>query len=284
MTLTQETLRQTPVFGIAGNFAEHLNQAGEDADFVQVKTEDDNAPKGMFPIYIPGHPSFLGTYPLSNERIQADFSNPINVQMEPEICVLFDVVYNDDGDITQLNAKAFSAFNDCSIRRPNARKISQKKNWGESCTGISNQWVEIDRFDKGGILDHYHITSFLKRADDVEAYGMDSPVLGYNYFYSTLKDWMVKTFNQQTDFGPLENLSPMLAEAGHPNQIIVTLGATRYTSFGETGYLKNGDRIGVFVYDKNAVSEAEVKNGFQNETLPDNFKGSALIQFVTDAK
>ncbi len=127
MTLTQETLRQTPVFGIAGNFAEHLNQAGEDADFVQVKTEDDKAPKGMFPIYIPGHPSFLGTYPLSNERIQADFSHPINVQMEPEICVLFDVVYNDDGDITQLNAKAFSAFNDCSIRRPNASKISQKK-------------------------------------------------------------------------------------------------------------------------------------------------------------
>ncbi len=127
MTLTQETLRQTPVFGIAGNFAEHLNQAGEDADFVQVKTEDDKAPKGMFPIYIPGHPSFLGTYPLSNERIQADFSHPINVQMEPEICVLFDVVYNDDGDITQLNAKLFRRSTIVPFAAPTPVRSARRK-------------------------------------------------------------------------------------------------------------------------------------------------------------
>ena len=34
-------------FGIAGNFALHLEQAGELEDFKEVITEDPNGPKGM---------------------------------------------------------------------------------------------------------------------------------------------------------------------------------------------------------------------------------------------
>ena len=33
-------------FGIAGNFALHLEQAGELEDFKDVETEDENGPKG----------------------------------------------------------------------------------------------------------------------------------------------------------------------------------------------------------------------------------------------
>uniref|UniRef100_Q31F85 Uncharacterized protein n=1 Tax=Hydrogenovibrio crunogenus (strain DSM 25203 / XCL-2) TaxID=317025 RepID=Q31F85_HYDCU len=283
MTLTQQQLQALPVFGIAGNFAEHLGQAGEDADFANIQTEDENAPKGMFPIYIPGNPTFLGTYPLSNQTIQADFSHPINLQMEPEICVLFNVSYNEQKQVTQVEAKAFSAFNDCSIRRPNAKKISQKKNWGKACTGLSNQWIEIDRFEKGGILDNYHIASYLKRGNEIKQYGVDSPVLGYNYFYEKLSQWIVKTLNSQSDFGPLENLTDLLKEAHYPEQMIVTLGATRYTEFGETGFLKADDQIGIFIYDQSHHTASEIPRLFQHpEKIPDDFSGSALIQSVSE--
>ena len=36
-------------FGVAGNFAGHLEQAGEAADFTQVKTENAIQPKAIFP-------------------------------------------------------------------------------------------------------------------------------------------------------------------------------------------------------------------------------------------
>ena len=35
-------------FGVAGNFAGHLEQAGEAADFTQVKTENAIQPKAIF--------------------------------------------------------------------------------------------------------------------------------------------------------------------------------------------------------------------------------------------
>ena len=40
-------------FGVAGNFAGHLEQAGEAADFTQVKTENAIQPKAIFPFYVP---------------------------------------------------------------------------------------------------------------------------------------------------------------------------------------------------------------------------------------
>ena len=55
-------------FGVAGNFAGHLEQAGEDADFVNVSSEG-SAPKGIFPWYAPGTDSFLSEFPLSADAV-----------------------------------------------------------------------------------------------------------------------------------------------------------------------------------------------------------------------
>ncbi|MDX1796731.1 MAG: DUF5718 family protein [Hydrogenovibrio sp.] len=282
MTLTDAHLKRIPVFGIAGNFAEHLSQAGEDADFVNVKTKEANAPKGIFPIYLPDADSFLGTFPLSSSRIEADFSEAINLHMEPEACVLFDVEY--DGDqVIGLHPKAFSAFNDCSIRRPNATKISQKKNWGEACTGLSEHWIEMDSLQPGGTLDAYHITSMIRRNGEILQYGVDSPTTGYQYFHQKLLDWIMETFNQQADFGPLEPLHDYLHQMDHPKEVIVSLGATRYTSFGETGFLQPGDEIGIFVYNHETASESDAIEHFSK--TPDSVfdKGCYLHQFVYQA-
>lgn len=278
MPLQLEELQTLPVFGIAGNFADHLNQAGEASDFVNVKTEDQQAPKGIFPIYIPGDASFLGVYPLCNLAIRADFSQPIKLQAEPEISVLFELDY-DGKQVSRARARAFSAFNDCSLRWP-AAKISQKKNWGAACTGLSEQWLDIDQFSTGGVLDHYHLCCFIKRDHQVYEYGVDSPAVSYSYFYQKLADWVVKTLNQQKEGGPLEDLPVLLAQMNYPKQVIITLGATRYTEFGERHYLEPGDKVGVFVYDPQKVTLEQIRQGFAQDHDFSDFSGSALVQTI----
>ncbi len=241
-------------FGVAGNFAHHLVQAGEASDFVNVVTEEENAPKGIFPFYLPNSESFLGTYPLSSETIEypKDIKEG-NLQMEPEVALICEVIY-EEGKVVDLIPNFFTAYNDCSIRKPNAKKISEKKNWGENTKGISSQIIQIDKFELGGVMDNYHIASFLKRDGKIYPYGEDSPVLTYNYFYEKLKNWMIDKLNNQEDFGPLEDLYTHLKNSGFPKGLIVSIGATSYTEFGENTFLEVGDEIFVIVYDNTKAS------------------------------
>ena len=62
-----EDLRNVPGIGVAGNFAGHLEQAGEAENFRGVKTAESTAPKAIFPFYIPGNSTFLGTFCVSPE-------------------------------------------------------------------------------------------------------------------------------------------------------------------------------------------------------------------------
>ncbi len=236
--------------GVAGNFAGHLEQAGETPDFVHVQTQSATAPKGLFPYYVPNHPAQLGQNPLSISQIKyPDFlANNAHLQAEPEVCVLFDVTYQNNL-ITKLTPVAFAAFNDCSIRKPNAKKISEKKNWGADTKGIAKQFITCTTFEKGGELDEFHIASFLKRDNQFYAYGNDSSVLTYSYFHTTLTDWMIEQLNTQTDFGPLENLQAHIKTAGYPAQMMISLGATTYTEFGEKTFLQPGDELFFYVYN-----------------------------------
>lgn len=275
MKVTDTQLKNIPVFGIAGNFAEHLSQAGEDADFINIATEEENAPKGVFPIYLPNFPGFLSTYPLSSTTIEADFSHPINCQLEPEVCILFEVNYH-KGQVAQLTPEGFSAFNDCSIRRPNAKKISQKKNWGANCAGLSNDWISLNNLKPGCKLDDYNIISFLKRGDQVEQYGMDSPVIGYQFFHEKLINWLINTLNQQQNIGPLEPLSEYIEQLNQPKQIIITLGATRYTTFGETGFLQPDDELSVYIYHNQQTHAEAVLTHFESGSAV--FKNGCLLR------
>ena len=58
--LDLDDLRRAFGIGVAGNFAGHLEQAGEAADFADVEADSPEAPKGIFPFYAPGSDSFLG--------------------------------------------------------------------------------------------------------------------------------------------------------------------------------------------------------------------------------
>jgi hypothetical protein len=235
-------------FGIAGNFAHHLEQAGEVADFVDVKTQEPNAPKGMFPFYLPKDDGILGVYNIGTDILNLpDFE--ANAQLEPEIALYCEIVYDSDNKVSDLVYKKFTTFNDCTIRKEGAKKISEKKTWGANSKGIGNKWIDIDKFEEGGVMDNYHLASFAVRDGVVYEYGVDAPLLGYSYFYDKLKDWMIDKLNNQKDFGPLEDLALHLKNNDYPTEAIITIGATAYAEFGEKNYLQSGDEIYVIAYD-----------------------------------
>lgn len=255
-------LHQTIGFGVAGNFTGHLEQAGEASDFANV-TAAAGAPKGVFPFYVPpvnADPAahFLHTFPLSSNTIEhpGDIAGqPANLQIEPELALLCKLDYADDESksVQQITPTHFAAYNDCSTRRPDATKISQKKNWGKNTKGLaSDQWIELDTFEAGGMLDHFRLACYLLRDGELHAYGEDSPVAGpdgYGYMYGQLTDWLIDRLNTQADQGPLENLADWLRVAGHPQHAIISIGATRYTDLGKTTFLQPGDESIVIAYD-----------------------------------
>ena len=255
-------LKNTIGLGVAGNFAHHLEQAGELKDFENVVTKEAHAPKGIFPFYLPKSETFLGLYPVSFDTLELP-NYECNAQVEPEVAILFDIVYNDKMEVENLVAKKFTAFNDCTIRKEGAKKISEKKSWCESSKGMATSWRLIDKFEEGGVMDNYHLCSFLKRDDILHPYGVDAPLLGYSYFYTKLQDWLIEKMNEQKDFGPLEDIAMHLKDCDYPTQAIVTIGATAYAEFGENNYLQSGDEVFVVVYDarkgKADINEAEDK-------------------------
>ena len=241
-------LENTICLGVAGNFAHHLEQAGELKDFENVVTAEPDAPKGIFPFYLPGSDSFLGLYSIGIDKLTLP-EYEANAQVEPEIAVLFDIVYDDEKNVIDLIAQKFTTFNDCTIRKEGAKKISEKKSWGPNSKGIGDKWIAIDKFEEGGVMDNYHLCSFVKRDGVLHPYGEDAPLLGYSYFYTKLKTWLIDKMNNQEDFGPLEDISAHLKATHYPAQALISIGATAYEEFGENNYLQNGDEVYVIAYD-----------------------------------
>lgn len=277
--MSKKHLKEFIGFGVAGNFAHHLEQAGEASDFVDVVTKEENAPKGIFPFYLPFSDTFLGTYPLSSVEITHPRTEDGNLQMEPEVAIICDLEYKDE-KVSKIIPRFFTAYNDCSIRKENAKKISEKKNWGEATKGISSHILPIDKFTKGGVMDSYHIASFLKRDGKLYEYGEDSAVLTYNYFYEKLQNWIVDKLNNQTDTGPLEDLSSHIKNSNYPNGAIISIGATSYTAFGESTYLEIGDQIYVYVYDSNRYSLDDIKENAKCEERDQLNNCSILHQHI----
>jgi len=275
--------------GIAGNFALHLTQAGEDEDFKDVITEDEAAPKGMFPFFLPRQQNpvnqaelhakkILTTYPLGADNIKLPADKELNVQAEPEVGLICDLEYT-TGRLSKITPRYFGAYNDYSIRVKGAEKISDKKNWGHETKGFSNNIIEIDKFSEGGNIDNYSICSFLRRDGEVHAYGEDVELTGYSYFHEKLVDWMLNQINTQENFGPLEPLNEYIHACENPSEAIISIGATRYTAFGEKTFLKPNDESIVIVYNNTKVSSAEVLESVKSSKY-NNENMSVLAQKV----
>lgn len=265
-------LKKVACFGVAGNFTGHLEQAGEDKDFTKVKTAEENAPKAVFPTYIPeigaDTPEFLGTFPFDDYSIIFPEGEE-KLQIEPECAIVFDVEWNSD-KVAGLKPLVFAAANDCSIRKQGATKISQKKNWGHASKGFASNYIKVDSLTEGGILDRYRIASFLVRDGKVYTYGEDSAVKDYSYFYEKLVNWLIDRLNNQKDEGPAENINLYLNRANRPTRIMVSIGATRYSEFGLTNYLQVGDDAMVVVYPGDVYTPEEIIHRAERDNLEED--------------
>lgn len=251
-------------FGVAGNFANHLSEAGESDEFSKIKTQEKDAPKGLFPFYIPNDKGFLSHFPISDESINHNDCECL--QVEAEVALLCDFIF-ENGKLIDLVPKEFAAFNDCSMRLSDGNKLSTKKNWGSNSKGISNEFIEIDSFCEDGILNNYHICSFIKRNGILHDYGTTSAVNSYSYFFDTLKTWMIDKFNTQDDCGPLEELNPFIKDLEGKDGVLIAAGATAYANFGKKHFLEKGDEIFVYVYNGHIHSFQDIMNDMNGGNL-----------------
>lgn len=245
-------------FGVAGNFTGHLEQAGESPDFIHVSVRDATAPKGVFPFYLPNvDENPLSCNPYSSSEIQL-LNLHENHQIEPEVSILFEVTYQDNV-VSMLHPLRAMAHNDCSIRRKGANKISEKKNWGACSKGVSDAFIPLKNLSKGCTLDAYVLGCYLIRDEVLHPYGVTSPVKEYSYFHETLLDWLISKLNTQEDHGPLENLAQHLKETGYPTHVCISIGATRYTKYGESTFLRPNDVACVVLYNPEAYTDAQIE-------------------------
>lgn len=111
-------------------------------------------------------------------------------------------------------------------------------------------------------------------------YGENSAVKNYSYVYEKLVSWLLQQINNQKDEDPLENIYEYLIEAGMPEYLMVSIGATRYTFWGKANFLQNGDRAVVIVYPETKYSTQDILLAVQNNA----FSGkdiSVLNQIIT---
>ena len=270
--LDLDGLRGAFGLGVAGNFAGHLEQAGEAGDFADVEPAEPEAPKGIFPFYVPGSATFLGEFPLDHDAIAMPASDaPLDLQIEPEVGVLCRVHYDAGGGVERLEPQALGAFNDCSIRRPGARRISEKKNWGPRSKGVAPRVFDVSDLRDDGPARDLRLACFLRRDGAVDAYGVDSPLTGYSYYGERLLGWLADRLDHQRggDGTPLEDVGALLREAGRPDTALVGIGATRYTAVGERTFLARGDEALVVVYDASQTTpedlERAVADGREDE-------------------
>ena len=258
--ITVEDLRSTFCFGVAGNFAGHLEQAGEAVDFVNVSAAA-AMPKGIFPWYQPGADTFLGVFPISSDELTVPDPDvaPGNIQVEPELGVFCDVVRDGDGDVARLVPRWVAAFDDCSLRRPDAAKISHKKNWGVGSKGLAASGFVATDLAPDGPLASLRLACFLRRGDETHAYGVDSAIPTYTLFGDALLDWLVDRLCTQrgSDETPLEDVGALLDASGAAT-VLVGVGASRYEPFGETNFVEDGDEALVVVYDSNVHTPEQV--------------------------
>jgi hypothetical protein len=253
--------------GVAGNFAGHLEQAGEADNFVD---KESGNPKGIFSFFVPG-----STSPFSSQVI--NISSYKNIQAEPEVAVVCDLEYS-GGKVEKIIPKRFCAFNDCSIRDKNIKKFFPKKNWGKDSKGISENFIEIDSFNEEGVLDNYKIVSYLKRDEEIYLYGLESSVLDYSYFYKKLLDWIVERINNQLEEGPFDSIKNILKDNDNPKQILLALGATCYSDFAKENFLQKDDEVLIAVYDSRFYNLEKIKTLFTGDLFLENI--SVLRQRV----
>ncbi|MDU7693578.1 MAG: DUF5718 family protein [Helicobacter sp.] len=262
--------------GVIGNFAHHLEQAGEADSFCDIDAPGD-APKGVFAFYVPNHPEF-GRFCFNNDEIMLPNDTGAHVQAEAEVGLFCDLEYK-DGQVHEIIPRFFSAFNDVSLRNGEG-KLANKKNFSTACKATGAK-IKLDKFDKNGICDKFSIISYIKlqSTSDLQPYGPDARLISYSYFYTTLISWLKDKLNNQKESKNLHNINELIKGANYPKRAVIAVGATKYCDLGQNHFLAEGDEIYICVFNHEKYSELEIKE-FLSKNAPENANFSFIKQIV----
>lgn len=253
--------------GIAGNSAGHLEQTGEIDGLITV--DDAAKPQALFPFYVASaEEEFLTRMPYSSAQLQLPESSKAKVQMEAELGLKLAVVYNDDGIVTKLTAVSMTVINDATYRNATVYKLAEKKNWGLATTGLAKHEILIEKFEAGGELEHFRLCGFHQSNGQWHLACQDTAISEYTYFYQELLHWLVIQIQQQQDKNALHNIQNLLSQDTFPEHILVSIGATRYSLYGEQHQFHSGDQSAVILYDSRVYHINEIVNLLkQNDPL-----------------
>lgn len=269
----------TPLLGlgIAGNSAGHLQQTGEINGLTAV--DDSAKPQALFPFFVGNaKEEYLSCMPYSSTQLQLPEDPNAKVQMEAELGLKLALVYNELGLVTQLTVVAMTVINDATYRNAKVCKLAEKKNWGYATTGIAEHDILIDKFEGGGELDHFRLCGFHQSNGKWQLAGQDTAICEYSYFYKELLQWLVNQLHQQQDKNALHNIQELLSQAAFPDHILVSIGATRYSAYGEQHQLRSGDQSAVILYDSRVYHISDMTNLLkQNDPLSASKNGDIII-------
>ena len=133
--------------------------------------------------------------------------------------------------ITSLEPESMTLFNDATYRNAVVDKLAQKKNWGAGSKGVANKVIPLAEFSKSAELDKYRFCSFHSRNGEWNLCCKDVSLGDYSYCYEQLISWLVSQCNAQANEGALHSIQELLAQAGFPDRILISLGSSRYTPY-----------------------------------------------------
>ena len=133
---------------------------------------------------------------------------------------------------------------------------------GTRIQGRGGEFFDTGDLTPDGPTSTLRLMCHLRTADGVDhEYGVDSPLLGYSYYGEVLLDWIVGRLTEQRDDPgtPLEDVGALMVACGRPGNVLIGIGATRYTELGATTYLQPGDSALVRVYDTHDPAGSELR-------------------------
>ena len=85
--------------------------------------------------------------------------------------------------------------------------------------------------------------------------------------------------NYQYSYQSLNHIHKYLLEAGKPESAMISIGATRYTKWGEQNFLMNNDKTCIILYPQSKYSQADILKIVEKEDFKDP-EISVLFQTV----
>lgn len=256
--MSSNSHQKVPLFGlgIAGNFAGHLQQTGE-ANALQGAV-DASRPQALFPFFVPNATEpYLAVNPYSFDTVLLPSDVNAKVQMEPEIALVVTVKYLGTS-VIGLVPESMTLLNDLTHRNAVVSKLAEKKNWGMASKGIAPNAWPLSSFSAADGLGKYRFCSFHARDGRWAACGHDVSLSDYSYCYEQLISWLIEQINQQKNEGALHSIAALLAEAGYPKRMLISLGSSRYTDYGEQHHLLAGDALCAVLYDSSRIDLSQV--------------------------